>query len=303
MNVIKNRVFVLKSIKKDMTLQTKTLLKSCLNKKTFIISGGTRGIGYEIGKKLALEGSNVALFGKTTIPYPKLDRTIYSAAESICDLTKKSNCIGIECDVRVPEQIDFALREVISRFGGIHGLVLNESAELLNITKNQRLNEINLMTDVNIKGTFLLGQKCLQDFFFSRNGHILIISPPLKMIDSDEWWINHFYYSMSKYNMSLMAKYWNIEFPNVAVNTLWPRTTIDTTQIININGDEKIVNLSRSPEIMGEAAKYILASYGELCNGKNFIDDEVLASVDIDIEQFKINKSINEKDLMPNLFC
>ena len=125
----------------------------------------------------------------------------------------------------------------------------------------------------------------------------------MDMIDTDDWWINHLYYSMSKYNMSLMAKYWNKEFPDIAVNTLWPRTTIDTAPVRNILGGEEMANISRSTDIMAEAAKHIILADPKICTGKNFIDDEVLASVDVDVEQFRINPNIKEKDLMPDFFC
>ena len=103
--------------------------------------------------------------------------------------------------------------------------------------------------------------------------------------------------------MSLMAKFWNKEFPNVAVNTLWPRTTIDTAPVRNILGGEKMSNISRTPQIMGDAAFIIFNSDPKINNGKNFIDDEVCASLDIDVEQYRVNKDIKEKDLMPDFFC
>jgi len=132
---------------------------------------------------------------------------------------------------------------------------------------------------------------------------MLIISPPLDMLYNDHWWVNHFYYSMSKFNMSMMAKYWNKEFSNIAVNTLWPRTTINTAPVQNILGGKEMVDISRTTDIMGDAARYILMSDPMKCNGKNFIDDEVLASMNIDVEQYRVNDYIKEKDLMPDFFC
>ena len=123
------------------------------------------------------------------------------------------------------------------------------------------------------------------------------------MLYDDTWWVNHLYYSMSKFNMTLMAKYWNKEFPNIGVNTLWPRTTINTAPVKNLLGGEEMMNISRRTDIMGDAAKYILSSDPLKCTGKNFIDDEVLASLDIDIEQYRVNSDIKEKDLMPDFFC
>lgn len=296
----KHFAYVLKSIKKDRTLIPK--LRDFENK-TYIVSGGTRGIGFNIGKKLACNGANVTLLGKTQTNHPKLEHTIYTAAEKITELSKKNNCTGIACDIRDSKQIEHAINETLDIYGKIDGVILNASALCLNSTLNQKEKEIDLMSSVNINGTFLMGQKCLEHIQKSKHGNMLIIAPPTEMLYNDDWWINHLYYSMSKFNMSLMAKFWNKEFPSVGINTLWPRTTISTAPVKNLLGGDEMMNISRTPDIMGDAASIILKADPLKCTGKNFIDDEVLASMDIDIEQYRYNKNVKEKDLMPDFFC
>ena len=301
MKAIKNNyAYVLKSIKKDKTLKP---VYENLKDKTYIVSGGSRGIGYNIAKKLAISGANVIITGKTQTKHPKLEGTIYSAAEDICDITKKANCVAINCDVRKSDEIDLVVSETLSMFGTINGVVLNASALCLNNTLKQTQKEIDLMNGVNIRGTFLMGQKCLKHIKKNDHGNVLVISPPIDMLNTDEWWVNHLYYSMSKFNMSLMAKFWDKEFPNVSVNTLWPRTTINTAPVRNILGGEEMINISRKTDIMGDAAKSIFFADPKICTGKNFIDDEVLASLDIDVESYRVDKNILEKDLMPDFFC
>lgn len=305
MNTIRNKyAYVLKSIKKDKTLLP---FLDDLSGKTFLISGGSRGIGLDIGKKLSMWGANVAVIGKTTSHHPKLDGTIYTASEEIRNVYwgdyGYDNSIGIPCDIRKEEQIEKAVKMVAEEFGGIDGVILNASALCLNNTINQTSKEISLMTEVNIMGTFLMGQKAMPYLMESEHPHALIIAPPIDMIYDEDWWVNHLYYSMSKFNMSLMAKFWNKEFKRVAVNTLWPRTTIDTAPVRNILGGDEMSQISRKTDIMGVAATSILLADPSICNGKQFIDDEVLASLDIDVEQFKVDKSLNEKELMPDFFC
>lgn len=300
-SVKQNYTYVLKSIKKDKTLEP---LYTDLKNKTFIVAGGSRGVGFEIAKNLAVNGANVTIVGKTISKHPKLDKTIFSAAEEICDITKRPNCMAVQCDIRDSKQIDFAISETIDVYGkGLYGAVLNASALCLNRTLEQTEKEVELMSAININGTYLFGQKCLQQMINNKRGHLLLIAPPLNMLYTDEWWVNHIYYSMSKFNMTLMAKFWGKEFPNIGVNTLWPRTTLDTAPVRNILGGEEMVKHSRSPRIMGDSGGIILKSDPLICTGNNYIDDEVLSSQNVDIEQYRITKEMNEKDLMPDFFC
>ena len=325
--------FVLKNIKKN-----KKLVESSksIKGKTFVIAGGTRGIGFHIGKALVEKGANVAILGKTKEPHPKLENTVDSAVEKLISYSKpehqvskkyespdykvmpftkvtkeyietqqpKKKVMGVICDVRDKESIDKGRDQILNYYGNIDGLIINASALCLNSTLKQTQKEIDLMNGVNIKGSFNVGQSYLEIIKqTSTHPHVLVISPPMDMLYNSDWWLHHFYYSMSKFNMSLMAKFWNEEFPNVAFNTLWPRTTIDTAPVRNLLGGDYMVNISRKPEIMGTAASIILSSNPKEINGNNFIDDEVCVSADIDVEQFRINPEIKEKDLMPDFFC
>ena len=199
--------------------------------------------------------------------------------------------------------MDITIKETLKITGKIDGVVLNASALCLNNTLQQTQKEVDLMSSVNINGTYLFGQKCLQYMHKNKEGHMLMIAPPINMLYTDDWWTNHIYYSMSKFNMSLMAKFWNKEFSNIGINTLWPRTTINTAPVKNLLGGDEMVNISRTVDIMGDAAYQIFAADPMVCNGKNFIDDEVLASLDIDVEKYRVNPDLKEKDLMPDFFC
>ena len=303
MNSIKNKfAYVLKSVKKDISLNP---VLDNLNNRTYLISGASRGIGLSIAKKISNLGGNVAILGKTSEHHPKLEGTIHTAVDEIRSVSNCNgdNVLGLVCDIRKNENIDESIKEVVNKFGSIDGVILNASALCLKPTLKQTHKEIDLMSGVNINGTFKVGKECLKYIKKSDHGNVLVISPPLEMINNDDWWTNHIYYSISKYNMSLMAKYWDKEFPNIGVNTLWPRTTIATAPVKNLLGGDEMINISRKPEIMSDAASYILRADPKICSGKNFIDDEVLASMDIDVEKYRLNSEIEEKDLMPDFFC
>lgn len=298
MSAFKNSyAFVLKSIKKDKTLKP---VVDTLKNKTYIIAGSTRGIGLNIATKLAGQGANVVITGKTTKPHSKLEGTLYTAKDSIVSSTGSRKCIAIPCDTRKDSDIDHVFHKTLYTFGTIDGVVLNASALCLNNTLKQSVKEVDLMTGVNIRGSFLFGQNALKNM---DKGHMIIVAPPIDMLYNDDWWVNHMYYSMSKFNMSLMSRFWNKEFPEVSVNTLWPRTTIDTAPVRNLLGGEEMANISRLPDIMGDAASHIFKTDPMACHGKHYIDDEVLASLDENVEQYRVNQTIKEKDLMPDFFC
>ncbi len=302
MNLRQGYGYVMKSIRKDVTLNP---IKANLQHQTFVVSGASRGIGLAIGKTLSKLGANVAILGRTRDPHPKLEGTLDSAREEIekQNVFKTNTVMSLYCDVRDYDQVNEAVDHIAKRFGQINGVVLNASALCLNPTLSQSQKEVNLMSQVNINGSFFMGQACLRHISKMHNGNVLVIAPPLSMLNEDHWWTPHMYYSMSKFNMTLMAKSWAKEFPGIGVNTLWPRTTIDTAPVRNILGGEPMANISRKTDIMGEAAKHIFLADPNVCTGKNFIDDEVCVSRDVDVEQYRVNPDIKEKELMPDFFC
>ena len=134
-----------------------------------------------------------------------------------------------------------------------------------------------LMHQINSRGTFLVSKVCLPHLLESDNPHILNLSPPLDM--SPKWFGSHVAYTMAKFGMSLCVLGMAEEFKEegVAVNALWPRTAIATAAIKNALGGDEIMNISRTPEIMGDAAHVILTKNSKEFTGNFCIDDNLLA--------------------------
>ena len=188
MNAFKNKyAYVLKSIRKDKSLQP---VFNNLKDKTYVISGGTRGVGLSIAKSLSSMGANIAILGRTTTPHPKLEGTLTTAVEEIKknSLDNHNNdVIGLECDVRKYENIENSINQVKDKFGSINGVILNASALCLNPTLLQSKKELELMNGVNINGTFIVGQKCLEHIQHEDHGNVLIIAPPINMLYDDNY--------------------------------------------------------------------------------------------------------------------
>ena len=247
-----------------------------LKGKTLFISGASRGIGLAIGVRAARDGANVVIAAKTAEPNPKLPGTIYSAAEEI----ERAGGKALPCivDIRSEDQIQAAVAKAVATFGGIDILVNNASAISLSGTLQTPMKRYDLMHQINTRGTFACSQACLPHLLKAENPHILNLSPPLNM--EARWFGPHVAYTMAKFGMSMCVLGMAEEFRSegVAVNALWPRTTIPTAAINNLLGGEAIMKGSRKPEIMGDAAHYIFTRPSRTCTGNFFIDDEVMAS-------------------------
>lgn len=266
---------------------------------TVFITGASRGIGKEIGKKVAQDGANVVIAAKTAEPHPKLPGTIYTAAAEI--EAAGGSCLPCIVDVRDENQVASAVQQAVEKFGGIDIVINNCSAISLTGTLSTEMKKYDLMNQVNARGTFLTSKLCLPYLLKSRHPHILNISPPLNL--NPMWFKQHVAYTIAKYGMSLCALGMAEEFKDdkIGVNCLWPRTAIWTAAMEMLSGPEAGKGC-RKAEIMADAAYAILCKNPATCTGNFFIDDEVLSKEGIvDFKQYLCDPLSNE-DLMPDFF-
>lgn len=269
-----------------------------LRNKTLFITGGSRGIGKAIALRAARDGANVVVAAKTAEPHPKLPGTIYTSADEIEKAGGKA--LPVVMDIRFEDQIHAAVDRAVQTFGGIDILVNNASAIFLAGVEDTPMKRFDLMYKVNVRGTFAASQACLPHLRKSENPHILVLSPPPKL--DPEWFADHLAYTMSKYGMSMCVLGMSEEFrgEGIAVNALWPRTIIATAAIENVVGGEPFMNRSRKPEIMADAAYFVLTRDSRTTTGNFFVDDEVLVSEGItDLDPYAV---VPGADLVPDLF-
>lgn len=270
-----------------------------LENKTVLITGGSRGIGKSIAVRLAKEGANIVIVGKTTEPHPKLEGTIYTAAEEIA-AAGPGKVLPIGGDIRFEESIQQIVQQTVAAFGGIDILVNNASAINLSATEQTEPKRWDLMHGINVRGTFLMSQACIPHLKKAHNPHILNLSPPLNMDPS--WFSKHLAYTMSKYGMSMVILGLAEELKphRIAANALWPATTIATAAVQNLLGGDFLIQRSRTPEIVAEAALHILKQPSYECTGNFFTDEEILIKEGItDFSKYAVNP---DQKLMPDLF-
>jgi citronellol/citronellal dehydrogenase len=269
-----------------------------LRGRTAFISGASRGIGKAIALRLAAEGANVVITGKTVEPHRTLPGTIYTAAEEI--RTAGGSAIAIAMDVRDEAQVETAVHRAMEEFGRIDILVNNASAISLTGTAATPMKRFDLMHQVNVRGTYLCTQKCLPHLKRAAGAHVLNIAPPLNL--TPRWFAPHAAYSISKYGMSLCALGMAEEFraDRIAVNALWPRTIIDTAALALVPGVDR--SRGRTPAIMADAAREILTRDPATCTGRFFVDEDVLREAGVtDFSVYRSDPSSRE-DLLDDLF-
>ena len=255
--------------------------------RTVFITGASRGIGKAIGLRMAKEGANIVIASKSVEENPKLGGTIYSAAAEMEAAGGKA--LAIQCDIRFEDQVQIAIDKAVQVFGGIDILVNNASAINLSSTEQLEAKRFDLMYDINVRGTFFVSKACIPHLKKGTNAHILNLSPPINM--EMKWFTKHLAYTMSKYNMSMIALGLASELKkySIAANALWPRTTIATAAVQNLLGGDMLMKMSRTPDIMADAAFIILSKPAAECTGNTFIDEQVLTGEGInDLEKYSL---------------
>ena len=274
-----------------------------LRGRTILISGGSRGIGLAIATRAAQDGANIVLLAKTGEPHPKLEGTVYTAAEQL--EAAGGQALPLVGDVRRDEDVAGAVSAALDRFGGIDVVVNNASAIDLSGTDAVDMKKYDLMQDVNVRGTFLLSKLALPALRASAGGHILTLSPPLNL--DPQWAGKHLAYTLAKYGMSLttLGLAEELKGDGISVNSLWPCTLIDTAAIRNMPRGDQMVQAARGPQIMADAAHAVLTGAnlrpGSAASGNFYTDEEVLAAAGVkDFRPYSLGAP--EDRLVPDIF-
>ncbi len=256
--------------------------------KTLLVTGASRGIGLAIALKCARDGANVAILAKTAEPHPKLPGTIFSAAREIEEAGGKA--LPLQVDIRDEEAVKIAFDKTLAAFGGLDIVVNNASAISLSTSQATDMKRFDLMHQINTRGTFMVSKYAIPHLAKSKNPHILTLSPPLDM--KEKWFAPHTAYTMAKFGMSLvvLGLAGELRQQGIAVNALWPRTTIATAAVNNLLGGDALMRASRTPDILADAAYRIFLKEARAFTGRFLIDDTFLAGEGVtDFEPYRLD--------------
>lgn len=272
-----------------------------LEGKTVLMSGGSRGIGLAIALRAARDGANLVLLAKTGEPHPRLEGTIHTAAEAI--VAAGGRALPVLGDVRSDDDIARAIDAAVGEFGGIDVVVNN--ASVVDLSRSLELPEkkYDLMQDVNVRGTFMLSRAAIPALREAENPHILSLSPPVSLIP--RWLGAHTGYTLAKYGMTMATLGLAAEFAEegIAANALWPRTTIATAAVRNLLGGDRVMAVSRTPEIYADAAYEVVTAPARETTGQTLIVEDVLEAAGItDFSGYAAVPGTPDGELFPDIF-
>ncbi len=269
-----------------------------LTNKTVFITGSSRGIGREMALLCAAEGANVVIAAKSAEPHPKLPGTIHTVAAEV--EAAGGRALAIQLDVRDEAQVNQAVAKTAETFGGLDVLINNASAISLTRLQDTEVKRFDLIHEINTRGSLVCAKAAIPYLKQSNHGHIITLSPPLNLA---QHWLKPFIpYTLSKYGMTLLTLGLAEELrgDGVSACTLWPQTAI-ATAAVQYALDPAVMNQSRTPRIMAEAALVILTTNDQSMTGKSWVDEAVLRSEGVtDFEPYKYDPTASE--LMRDLY-
>ncbi|MDZ7887381.1 MAG: SDR family oxidoreductase [Mycobacterium sp.] len=270
-----------------------------LRGRVVVVTGASRGIGRDIAIRAGADGANVALLAKTDVPNPKISGTLTDTASAV--RAAGGRPLAIACDVRDPDAVAMAVEEIAGAFGGIDVIVNNAGALDLRATPALPPKNFRRLLAVNVEGPYALVHSALRYLRRSSNAHIVNVSPPLNLAPG--WLSAHVAHTVGKYAESLLTLGWAAEFATIpiAVNSLWPATTVASTGLMAAMGEEEVRSQARDTQIMADAVHALVTRSAAEHTGEFLTDAEVLrADGVIDLDAYRL--AACDEDLVPNFY-
>lgn len=270
-----------------------------LKDRVVVVTGASRGIGAAIAVRAAQDGAAVALLAKTQTPHPKIAGTLAETAAAVESAGGRALTVG--CDVRDAAAVEAAIAAVAEAFGGIDVVINNAGALDLRPTEKLPPKSLRKLLEINVEGPFAVVQAALPHLRRSANAHVVNISPPLNL--EPRWVGAHVGHTVGKYAESLLTLGWADEFAEVpiAVNSVWPATTVASTGMMVAMGEESIRAQARSPQIMADAVHALVTRPAATCSGHFYTDEDILREEGRDdLSGYRL--AAREQDLTPSFY-
>ena len=268
-----------------------SLQKPDLGGQTAFITGTTRGIGKQIALALAEQGCNIVSTGKTSESHDYgEDRGLEGSVEETAREVEArgAESLPIRVNLREDEQVERAVEAAIDRFGEVNIVIKNASAIQLATVEDLPTNRFDLLTDVNVRGTYLTSRLFIDHLkSVDADAWILTNAPPITVDRSP----GQAAYAWSKLGMSFITLSLadELESHDVGCNTFWPVTAIDTraTRYFGLGTEDDW----RTPAIVSDAVLEIMRRDPTEFTGNGVYDEDLLREAGVD--------DFNEYNLTP----
>lgn len=241
-----------------------------LSGRVAVITGSSRGIGRVMALRLAGAGAAVVITGKSENATATLPGSIHSVAQEINDAGGRA--IAVRLDVRKEDDVIAMTERVVSELGRYDILVNNAGALWWKPVLETPLKRYDLMWEVNVRGAFLCAQHALPHMVRNGGGHIVMCSPPIGT-DANPGYVAYMTtkMGMTRLAIGIAAEH---EKDNVACNSLWPVTLIESLATINYQVGDR--SLWRSPDILADSLMEIVSSEPRSLTGRQLLDEPFL---------------------------
>jgi citronellol/citronellal dehydrogenase len=243
---------------------------SSLSGRVAIVTGASRGIGRAIALGLAREGCAVVIAAKSTESTEKLPGSIFTVAAEVEALGAQA--LPIRVDLRDSDQIESMAVTTLERFGRIDLLINNAGALHWAGILDTPPKRFDLVMGVNTRAALLCCRAVLPAMIRQGAGHIVNMSPPLDASILP----GRIAYGISKLGMTLLTLGLAQEGRqhNVAVNSLWPATIIESQASINhrLGSPE----MWRKPDILVDCVLLLAHKEPAEVTGQMLVDEDFL---------------------------
>jgi citronellol/citronellal dehydrogenase len=250
-----------------------SVLHPDLRGRVAVVTGASRGIGKALAIRLAREGANVVVAAKSEQSSERLPGSIHETADAIRAAGRRA--LAIPTDVRDEEAIRNLIARTVAEFGRLDILVNNAGAIWMQPILQTPPKRFDLMMGINVRAAYIACFYALPHMVKQQWGHVLNMCPRL----TDRPSPGKVAYMISKLGMARVALGVAAEHlaDNIAGNTLWPRTIIETQASIGWKMADR--SQWRTPEIVCDASLAILGQEPRTCTGHQWIDEVALADL------------------------
>ena len=244
-----------------------------LHGRVALITGASRGIGKALAIRLASEGADVAVLAKTETSTDRLPGSIHETADAVRALGRRA--LPLAVDVRDEAALHGAIERAVLELGSLDILINNAGAIWTRPILETPPKRFDLMMGVNVRAAYIACHYALPHMLRGQWGHILNMCPTLSTNPKP----GKVAYMISKLGMAQLAIGLAAEHAgdNIAANTLWPRTIIESQASINWQMADR--SQWRTPEILCDAACAIFFQEPRTCTGRQWIDEQALTEL------------------------